>query len=275
MLELSHLNIGISDGGRGVEPILTDIELTVEAGQAVGLVGETGTGKSLLVQTIGGLVDHPIVAEGAIRLDGRDLLAMELDERRKILGRELAILMGGGRSRLNPLERVGNQIARVALDHDESLDRKDAYDRAVELIRRVGIPDPEIRAQSYPHELSGGMCQRVVIAMSLVNRPRFLVTDDPTTGLDVTVARQVLDDFNSLIEDSGLGLLIATGDLGIVAQYCDRVAVLSGGRLTENADVETFFENPEHEYSKRLLEVTELDRARAAGDKGGGNGSGE
>ena len=272
MLEIEGLTIGISDGN-GVKPLIAGVSFSVVSGQSVGLVGEAGSGKSLLVHAIAGLLRPPLVIQGAIKFDGKDLLTMDGDARREILGRELAILLPGGRPRLNPLERVGNQIARVQLDHQDGLNREAAGARAIELLGRVGIPDPDRRARSYPHELSGGMAQRVLIAMSLVNRPRFLVADEPTSGLDVTVQRQVLNDLASLLKGERLGLLIVTRDLGIVAHYCERVVVLGEGRLIENAGVRQFFTNPQNPYSKRLLDATALERRQAAAWSEGAGGT--
>lgn len=270
MLEIEGLTIGISERRGQLRPLIADVSFSVASGQSVGLVGEAGSGKSLLVHAIAGLLRPPLVVQGTIKFDGQDLLTMDGDARRQILGRQLAILLPGGRPRLNPLERVGDQIARVQLDHHDGLKREAALARAIDLLGRVGIPDPDRRARSFPHELSGGMAQRVLIAMALVNRPRFLVADEPTSGLDVTVQRQVLNDLASLIREEGLGLLIVTRDLGIVAHYCERVVVLGEGRLTEHAGVRQFFTKPQHPYSVRLLEATALERRQTAWSEGEG-----
>ena len=264
MLEIDHLTIEVADGSGKVQPLVADVSLSVAGGQSAGVVGEAGSGKSLLVSAIAGLLRPPLVARGAVRVDGRDMMVLNADEQRKVLGHQLAILLPGGRARLNPLERVGSQIARVMLDHNAGIRRAEAEARAVELLTRVGIPDPQRRARSYPHELSGGMAQRVLIAMALSNRPRYLVADEPTTGLDVTVQRQVLEDLAALVREEGLGLLIVSRDLGIVAHYCQRVVVLGNGQLIENAEVRQFFAHPQHAYSKRLLEATALERHQAS-----------
>ena len=264
-LEIEGLTLGIQQDHQGFQALLEDISFSVESGQAVGLVGEAGSGKSLLVHAIAGLLRYPLVARsGATRYDGVDLLKVDFDRRREILGRRLAILLPGGRARLNPLEKVGSQIARVQRDHHPGLKKAVANQRAVDLLGRVGIPDPDKRTFAYPHELSGGMAQRVLVAMSLANRPEFLVADEPTSGLDVTVARQVLDDFAALCLQEGLGLLIVSRDLGIVANYCDRVAVLHEGRLVETAEVKTFFKSPAHQVSRELLAATALERSQAS-----------
>lgn len=252
-----------------MRPIVSDVSFSVASGQSVGLVGEAGSGKSLLVQAIAALLRPPLMVEGSVRFDGKNLLSMKFEERRRILGHQLAILLSGGRARLNPLERAGDQIARAILDHQPEVGREAASARAIELLERVGIADPRRMARSYPHELSGGMAQRVLVAMSLANRPRFLVADEPTAGLDVTVQRQVLEDLASLLREEGLGLLIVSRDLGIVAHYSERVIVLNEGQLTENASVRQFFISPQHPYSQRLLEATALERRQTDSRTGG------
>ena len=265
MLEIEGLTVGIPHADGSFEPMLEDVALRVDAGQAVGLVGEAGAGKSLLVHAIAGQLRPPVVARsGTIRFEGRDLLAMNAEVRQTILGRDLALVLPGGRARLDPLMKVGKQIARVQRDHDGSVNKKVAQARAIELLDRVGIPDADLRAEAYPHELSGGMAQRALVAMALVNQPRFLVADEPTSGIDVTIQRQLLEDFSNLCREEHVGLLIVTRDLGIVAHYCDRVAVVSEGRIVEDADVRTFFKSPEHPVSQELMRATILERQQAA-----------
>ena len=266
MLEIKNLTIGIPNpSGDGFEAMLDDVSLTVEAGQSVGLVGEAGSGKSLLVHAIGGLLRAPVVPIGGeILFEGRDMVAMPPDDRRLILGEELSLVLPGGRVRLNPLERVGRQIVRVQRDHHGDISKDEANARAIQLLDRVGIPDADKRALAYPHELSGGMAQRTVVAMALANSPRFLVADEPTSGIDVTIQRQILEDFGNLIREDNLGLLIVTRDLGIVAHFCDRVAVVSEGRIVENTEVRAFFKEQQHPVSKELMRATVLERQKAA-----------
>lgn len=266
MLEIKNLTVGVpDDSGIGFEAMLDDISLSVDAGQSVGVVGEAGSGKSLLVHAIGGLLRAPVVPFGGeVLFEGRDMISMSADDRRLILGEELSLVLPGGRVRLNPLEKVGRQIMRVQRDHHDELSKVEAHQRAVQLLDRVGIPDPELRAEAYPHELSGGMAQRTVVAMALANSPRFLVADEPTTGIDVTIQRQILEDFASLIREDNVGLLIVTRDLGIVAHFCDRVAVVSEGRIVENAEVREFFKEQKHPVSRELMRATVLEREKAA-----------
>jgi ABC-type glutathione transport system ATPase component len=262
MLRIERLSITVPRPDGTSKALLTDLTFEIPAGGSIGLVGEAGSGKSLLVAAIAGLIRAPLRAQGKIIFGGADLLAMDADERRKILGRQLGILLPGGRARLNPLARVGKQIAQVIIDHQKDVSRRDAEAKAVELLGRVGIPDPGRRAKSYPHELSGGMAQRALIAMVLANHPQFIVADEPTTGLDVTVQRQVLEDFASLTRQEGLGIMIASRDMGIIAHYCERVFVLGNGRLTEGRAIEDFFSNPSDRYSRELIEATRLERSR-------------
>jgi len=266
VLEIKNLTVGVpDDSGIGFEAMLDDISLSVDAGQSVGVVGEAGSGKSLLVHAIGGLLRAPVVPFGGeVLFEGRDMISMSADDRRLILGEELSLVLPGGRVRLNPLEKVGRQIMRVQRDHHDELSKVEAHQRAVQLLDRVGIPDPELRAEAYPHELSGGMAQRTVVAMALANSPRFLVADEPTTGIDVTIQRQILEDFASLIREDNVGLLIVTRDLGIVAHFCDRVAVVSEGRIVENAEVREFFKEQKHPVSRELMRATVLEREKAA-----------
>ena len=266
MLEIKNLTVGVpDDSGVGFEAMLDDVSLSVGAGQSVGVVGEAGSGKSLLVHAIGGLLRAPVVPFGGeVLFEGRDMISMSADDRRLILGEELSLVLPGGRVRLNPLEKVGRQIMRVQRDHHDELSKVEAHQRAVQLLDRVGIPDPELRAEAYPHELSGGMAQRTVVAMALANSPRFLVADEPTTGIDVTIQRQILEDFASLIREDNVGLLIVTRDLGIVAHFCDRVAVVSEGRIVENAEVREFFKEQKHPVSRELMRATVLEREKAA-----------
>ncbi|MCY3886687.1 MAG: ABC transporter ATP-binding protein [Chloroflexi bacterium] len=266
MLEIKNLTVGLpSRAESGFDTMLEDVSLSVEAGQSLGLVGEAGSGKSLLVHAIGGLLRPPVVPIGGeILFEGQDLLSMPPDDRRLILGEELSLVLPGGRIRLNPLEKVGRQIVRVLRDHHPEMAKAEALERAIQLLDRVGIPDPDKRALAYPHELSGGMAQRTVVAMALANSPRFIVADEPTTGIDVTIQRQILEDFAGLIREDNVGLLIVTRDLGIVAHFCDRVAVVSEGRIVENAEVRTFFKEQQHPVSQELMRATVLERQKAA-----------
>jgi oligopeptide/dipeptide ABC transporter ATP-binding protein len=191
---------------------------------------------------------------GAVTFDGQDLRAKTETQLNAIRGAEIALTTPEPRKHLNPLLRIGEQIVNVLRAH-KRIDRRAARDMAVHLLRTVGIPAPEERVFSYPHEMSGGMCQRVIIAMALAHSPRLLLADEPTAGLDVTISRQILDLMSSLIRDSGSSLLLVSRDLGVVAHYCQTIAVVYAGQVVETAPVAVFFENPAHPYSRRLLRV--------------------
>jgi peptide/nickel transport system ATP-binding protein len=237
----------------GVVKAVNGVSLTVEPGKMLGLVGESGAGKTTLAQSIMRVVPLPgRVVEGATFLYGRDLQALPEEQMQPIRGKEIAMVVPNPRAELNPLLTIGDQLANVARTH-LGLDKKDARDRAVEMLAHVKIPDPARRARAYAHELSGGMAQRVVIAMALIGQPRVTISDDATSGLDVTVQAQVLDLTVQLLREQGSASLMITRDLGIVANYCDHVAIMYRGRILELADVRSFFANARHPYSIELL----------------------
>lgn len=237
----------------GVVRAVEDVNVEVGAGEILGIVGETGAGKSVLLRALMRIVRAPgrIVA-GSVAFDGLDLLSMSERDLRSIRGRQIALIGSNPKTLLDPLARVGDQIAAVLVSHRVATAR-DASKRAVELIAQVGIPDPERGVRAYAHELSGGMAQRVVIAMALACSPRLFLADEPTTGLDVTVQLQILDILRDLTVSSGAAAIIVTRDLGIVANYCHRVAVMQSGQVVEQAHVTTFFEQARHPYSVALL----------------------
>jgi ABC-type dipeptide/oligopeptide/nickel transport system ATPase component len=239
----------------GVVKALNGVSLQLERGMMFGLVGESGAGKTTLAHSIMRVVPSPgRVVKGETRLRGRDLQALPEDALRTIRGSEIAMIVPNPRAELNPLLTIGAQLANVARAH-LGVGTKEARERAVTMLSEVKIPDPARRAGAYPHELSGGMAQRVVIAMALIGEPNVTISDDATSGLDVTVQAQVLDLTLSLLREGDSASLMITRDLGIVANYCDRVAVLYRGTVLETADVRSFFANPRHPYSVELLEA--------------------
>jgi ABC-type dipeptide/oligopeptide/nickel transport system ATPase component len=245
---------------RGVVRALRGVDLEVRPGEMLGIVGQVGSGKSVLAQAImGTLPPTGRISGGEIEFQQRSLLSLRYDEARRLRGSKIALIVPNGRSALNPLLPVGRQIAQIVREH-EGLRKQDALARAVDLIRAVGIPDPALRASAYPHELSGGMAQRIVIAMAMACSPRVVIADEPTTGLDVTIQMQVLDQLNDLLADTGSACLMMTRDLGIVANYCHRVVVLMQGLVVESAPVSVFFDDPRHAYSLRLLEAAAASR---------------
>jgi oligopeptide/dipeptide ABC transporter ATP-binding protein len=238
---------------RGTLKAVNGISLTLERGEIVGIVGETGSGKSTLIHSIMRIVQPPgRVVSGSIRFEGDNLLTKPEKEMRALRGQALALISPNPRSRLNPLIRVGQQIVNVIRAHQQ-VSRQHAIKQAAGLLDAVGIPDPELRLAAYPHELSGGMCQRIVIAMALANEPRLLMADEPTSGLDVTIQLQILDLIRDLVQRTSSATLVVTRDLSIVAHYCQRIAVMYAGQIVETCDVPTFFEGAVHPYSLALL----------------------
>ena len=237
----------------GVFEAVRGVELSLASGELLGLVGETGSGKSVTARSIIRLVPPPgRIVRGQVLFDGQDLLGRSEEELRRLRGSEIAIVVQNPRAALNPVMRVGEQIMNVVRAHRQA-GRRDAEAEAVAMLRAVGIPDPARRFQEYPHRLSGGMAQRILIAMAMINRPRLLIADEPTTGLDVTFQAQVMDLMLDLVRERGSSVLLVTHDLGLVAQYCRRVAVMAEGQIVEQGTVETIFEAPRHAYTRRLL----------------------
>ena len=247
--------------------------LSIRAGEFVGLVGESGSGKSTAALALMALAKPPgRIVKGEVIFHGENLLDMTEDELRAIRGREISLIVQNSRAALNPLVPVGDQIANVYMAHHKAA-KKEALRLAVEAVRAVAIPDAERRAASYPHQLSGGMAQRVLIAMATINEPRLLIADEPTTGLDVTVQAQFLDTLHQKVDEAAATVLFVTHDLGIVAQYCDRVAVMFQGEMIEEADVESLFASPRHPYTQRLVASAADRRAKHAKTRSLGGGA--
>ena len=229
------------------------IDFHVDRGEIMGLVGESGCGKSVTSLSIMGLVGRPGKVEaGEVLFDGRDLLKIGRDEVRKLRGDQLSMIFQQPQSSLNPVWDVGTQIAEVLQLH-RNMKRGPARARALELLRMVGIPDPERRLKAYPHEMSGGMAQRVMIAMALACEPELLIADEPTTALDVTIQAQILDLMRNLREQTGTAIILITHDLGVVAEMADRVAVMYAGEIVEQTDTATLFRDPRHPYTRGLI----------------------
>lgn len=260
LLEVEDLHVAYERGG-GAVPVLRGVHLAIAPGEAVGVVGESGVGKTVLVRAILGLLEPPWrITRGRVLYRGEDLLGRPEGALQAIRGREIALTTHEPRKHLNPVIPVGEQLARIVRAHARA-GRREALARAVELLRLVGIPDPELRRHAYPHELSGGMCQRVVIAMALAHSPRLLMADEPTAGLDVTISLQILDLMRDLVRDFHSSLLLVSRDLGVVAHYCQRVAVMYAGQVVEAADVPAFFTGAAHPYSRRLLRAAAAARS--------------
>jgi oligopeptide/dipeptide ABC transporter ATP-binding protein len=246
LLEVSGLSVRARAGGN---ELLRDISLSVEEGEIVGLVGESGSGKSMTSLALMGLLpDSMELLAGSASVAGKKYLAAGGAGRHP----DLAMIFQNPRSALNPTMPVGRQVARICRMVAGS-PRARAKDEAVELLTSVGIPGAERVARSYPHQLSGGMCQRVMIAMALAARPKVLIADEPTTGLDVTVQAQILALLAKASRDSGLGTILITHDLAVVGQVCDRVVVMYGGQVMETAPAKELFDHPRHPYTQKLL----------------------
>jgi peptide/nickel transport system ATP-binding protein len=237
----------------GVVRAVTGVDLTLHRGEILGLVGESGCGKSVTSLSVLGLITKPGVIEaGEIRFDGQDLRGLSQGELRAIRGDRIAMIFQQPTSSLNPVMDVGFQLGEV-LEVHRNMKRSAARERALELMRMVGIPDPKRRIEAYPHELSGGMAQRVMIAMALACEPEVLIADEPTTALDVTIQAQILDLMRRLQEETGTAILLITHDLGVVAEMCDRVAVMYAGEIVEHTDTRSLFRTPLHPYTQGLI----------------------
>ena len=238
------------------------VDLTVRRGEVVALVGESGCGKSVTALSILRLIRAPAgrIAGGQILFDGADLLGLDEEDIRRIRGDRIAMIFQDPMTALNPVFTIGAQIAEAFRLH-RPIGRREAWDRAVDLLARVRIPNPKQRAHEYPHRLSGGMRQRVMIAIALACNPDLLIADEPTTALDVTIQAQILDLLREVQADSGMGLLMITHDLGVVAEIADRVAVMYAGRVVEEASVDVLFDHPQHPYTRGLLAGARIDAA--------------
>ena len=235
--------------------LVDGIRLNVDPGEVVALVGESGSGKSLTALSIMGLLgDGLALKSGSIKFDGVDLTQLSLADLRAYRGDDLAMIFQEPVSSLNPLLPVGEQVAESLITHGHASPSK-AFLEAIEMLRRVGIPQPEYRATQLPTELSGGMCQRVMIAAALISKPRLLIADEPTTALDVTIQAQILELMRDLASDFGTAVLLITHDMGVVAELADRVYVMYGGRLVEEGPDEEIFTAPRHPYTRMLLQT--------------------
>ncbi len=230
------------------------ISFTVEKGEILGIVGESGSGKSVTSMTILRLLaDTARIKEGTIRFEGQDLTKVSEKEMRAIRGQKIAMIFQDPMSSLNPLVPVGKQVAEIMKIHHPEMKPEQLKQRTLELFEQVRIPEAAKRLRSYPHEFSGGMRQRVMIAMALANRPDLLIADEPTTALDVTIQDQILKQLRSLQREYGTSIIFITHDLGVVAELCDRVVVMYGGLIMEEAPIEEIFANPLHPYTMGLL----------------------
>jgi peptide/nickel transport system ATP-binding protein/oligopeptide transport system ATP-binding protein len=249
----------------GIARPVAGVDLVIHEGEIVGLVGETGSGKTVLARSLMNRVRPPgRIVGGSVLYRGRELLGQTEATLQRIRGAEIAWIGSNPRSALDPVQRLGSQLADVVRSHG-GCSRAEAWTRSVELLTRVQIPDPARRMAAYPHELSGGMAQRVVIAMALAHDPRVLIADEPTFGLDVTIQVQILDLIRDLARDTGTAALLVTQDLAVVAHYCDTVLVMYAGEIVEQAPVARFFVRAVHPYSLALLRAAFAARGEERG----------
>tara|TARA_Y100000590_G_scaffold447426_1_gene582670 strand:- start:235 stop:1170 length:936 start_codon:yes stop_codon:yes gene_type:complete len=256
LFEATGLTVGVSGSPY---PILRDVDFSVEPGEILALVGESGSGKTMAALAVMGLLPHGVTkTAGEVRIDGRNLARPDGSIDRQV--GQISMIFQQPVGALNPTMRVGNQVAR-AIQINQELDRSAALEAAIEMIGYVGIPGPERVAKSYPHQLSGGMCQRIMIAMAVSCRPRLLIADEPTTALDVTVQAQIFELIKSLVAEIGCGVVFITHDLGAVVEMADRVAVMYGGQVMEELHADRLLDGSKHPYTRYLLEsiVREVD----------------
>jgi peptide/nickel transport system ATP-binding protein len=264
LLEVRDLGVEFGTGD-GVVHAVDGVSYAVERGRTLGIVGESGSGKTVSSLTVMGLTRFSnATVSGQALFEGRDLLALPDNEMRRVRGNEIAMIFQDPLSSLHPFYRIGWQLIEAIRAHNR-VSRDAARDRAVELLRMVELPDPTRRVDAYPHELSGGMRQRAMIAMALANEPKLLIADEPTTALDVTVQAQILELLGRLQDDLGMAIVIITHDLGVIAETADEVAVMYAGRIVERAPTRTIFRAPEHPYTWGLLRsLPRLDVPRGA-----------
>lgn len=241
---------------RGTVKAVNGVNFDVFKGKTVGIVGESGSGKSVTALAIMGLIPNPPgrITNGQILFNNKSLVNIEPGEMRKIRGNKIAMIFQEPMTSLNPVFTIGNQIEEVIELHQPNLSRSERAAKAVDMLRLVGIPSPEKRVHEYPHQLSGGMRQRVMIAIALSCEPDILIADEPTTALDVTIQAQILELMKKLQKELGMGIILITHDLGVVAETCDTVAVMYCGQIVESADVNTLFNHPAHPYTKGLMD---------------------
>lgn len=238
---------------KGIVRAVEDVSFDVDQGEILAIVGESGSGKSVTSLSIMGLLAEPgHVAGGSLEFEGKDLATLSEKQYRELRGNDMAMIFQEPMTSLNPVYRVGNQIVEAIRTH-EKVSKAEAKDRAVDLLRKVGIPSPEARINDYPHQMSGGMRQRVMIAMALACNPKLLIADEPTTALDVTIQAQILDLLRRLRDVTGMAVLLITHDLGVVSETADRVVVMYCGQVVEEAEVRTLFDHPMHPYTLGLL----------------------
>src|SRR4051794_24348957 len=255
LLDVSDLTVEFSTR-RGIVRAVQHVNVKIAKGETVGIVGESGSGKSVTSYAVMRILDRAgRIAQGAVRFTGLDVRAASENEMRDLRGREMSMIFQNPRAALNPIRKIGRQIEDVLEQHSQA-DSAALTDRAIEMLDQVRIARPRERYHAYPFELSGGMCQRVVIALALACRPQLLIADEPTTGLDVTTQKTVMDLVTELTRERGMSTVLITHDLGLAAVYCDRVVVMEKGHVVETAQSSTIFKAPTHPYTRKLMRAT-------------------
>lgn len=239
---------------KGVSPAVDDVTITVPKGKIIGIVGESGCGKSMTAKSILGLLKYPgKIVGGEILLGDRDLTRLSQKELRKVSGDEISMIFQEPMTSLNPVVKVGKQVQEAILLHHKEVSKEDAKKQVIEMFTKVGISEPEKRFHCYPHELSGGLRQRVMIAMAMICKPKLLIADEPTTALDVTIEAQILKLMKDLRDDTGMSVIIITHNLGVVAEICDYVYVMYAGKIMEQAETFELFDHKAHPYTAGLM----------------------
>jgi peptide/nickel transport system ATP-binding protein len=263
LLTVDDLRVGFATEDGRVQAV-DGVSFSLEPGEVLAIVGESGSGKSVTAQTIIGLTRGPNSRiEGSVKMSGEELTTQSESELQKVRGSKIAMIFQDPMTSMNPVYTVGKQIIEAMRAHDHSIGKKDGHQRAIELLEAVGIPDADRRVDNYPHEFSGGMRQRAMIAMGLALEPSVLIADEPTTALDVTIQAQILDLIQDLNKSRGLATILITHDLGVVAEVADRVLVMYGGKVVEQGTLDDIFYDPQHPYTWGLLgSLTRIDQPR-------------
>ena len=260
MLDIKHLTTEFTTEN-GVVRAVRDVSLHVEKGEVLGIVGESGSGKSQTMFSVMGLLaQNGKITNGSIQIDGEEISPAVITEKKeyeakmdRIRGNDMAMIFQDPMTFLNPVLRIQTQLIEPIINHNPGISKKEAIDRAIELMRKVGIPSPETRIRQYPFQFSGGMRQRIIIAIALACDPKIIIADEPTTALDVTIQAQVLELISNLKEEIDSSIIMITHDLGVVASICDRIAIMYGGKIVEQGTTDEIFYDPKHPYTKGLL----------------------
>jgi oligopeptide/dipeptide ABC transporter ATP-binding protein len=252
ILELTGLEVTFPTGEGDVSAV-RGVDLSIEPGRILGVVGESGSGKTVTMLAVLGLLPATARVTGSVRFEGRELLGLAPRELRKLRGARIGMIFQDPKTSLNPVQTIGHQIVEGIRIHHPDVGRKEAARRAVDLLALVGIPQPDRRARDYPHQFSGGMCQRAMIAMAVANDPAVLVADEPTTALDVTIQAQILDLLRTIRREKEVAIVLISHDLGVVAGLADDVSVMYAGRVVERGSVDDVYERPRHPYTQGLL----------------------